>query len=369
MEPDLDRHPLFEATIDHDSGVKSYLLSEHVAPAQQSLYFSTPSVSADGKWLWFMCVHPPGLTRTVGVVSLDHRSPLIRHFPQVQYRGHFEHAACAAPPGESPGLYVCQALEVYKLGVDGSMRYVASLPFQPHDFTFFQFRPSCVLSISSDRRRLLLTGLIKERHFIAVVDLRSGEVELLKEMSTDVTYSYFSPTEPDLFFVTARRRGPEARLWLMDVPQRKDEPVTAQGWSPSRRLLNHEFWSGDGWLCWVDLQHGAFEWNPRTHTLQHVWRRPMIHAHATTQRQMWCADINTYNWNEKDVRILLFDRASGREIPVVNAMPPPSFDYNRVHCHPHPRFVIDDRWLVYTASNGRTSTVALCPIQQPAVAT
>ena len=42
---------LFKPWIDPISGIKSYILTRHVAPIQQSFYFTNQSFSADGRYL------------------------------------------------------------------------------------------------------------------------------------------------------------------------------------------------------------------------------------------------------------------------------------------------------------------------------
>lgn len=360
----LDEHPYFKPWIDPESKIKSYVLKEHIAPTQQSLYFSTPSISADGKWLWFMCTFPPGLVRTVGVVSLDPKEPYIKHFPQAQYRGHFEHAVCIAPPDEEPGLYMCMGVNLYKLKINGGMEKISTLPLDTARFTHYNFRPSCMLSLSSDHKYFLLTGILKDCNFIVLIEKDTGNSRVIKELPCTATYSYFSPKNPELFFVTAHGRSKNCRLWLMDIEGKIDIPVSIQNADNNLWRTNHDFWSSDGWLCWVNYEQGAFEWNPSTDEYHHVWKRPSTHVHCSENRRYWCGDINTYSWDKKDVKILFYDRFKNMETSIVTCMSEPGFEYRKVHCHPHPQFVLDDLYIVYTITDFPYTSIAVTSVNQ-----
>ena len=73
---ELAGHPYFTPWIDPVSGMVSYVLTEQVAPVQQSFYFTNVSVSRDERWLWFYTAFPPNPHRMLGVVSLDPARPL-----------------------------------------------------------------------------------------------------------------------------------------------------------------------------------------------------------------------------------------------------------------------------------------------------
>ncbi len=112
----LAAHPRFRAWRDPVSGVESYLLTDRVAPVQQSFYYTNPSMSRDARWLWVYCAFPPAERRSLAAVSLDPDRPALLHFPQAQFvaespmvlpagdevlfadtRGRFRCVGCAAP--------------------------------------------------------------------------------------------------------------------------------------------------------------------------------------------------------------------------------------------------------------------------------
>ena len=82
--PALESHPLFTPWTDPTSGVTSYLLNDVFSSIQQHFYYTNPSISADGKWLWLTVAHPPGPSKSLAVVSLDPEQPNIQNIPGAQ---------------------------------------------------------------------------------------------------------------------------------------------------------------------------------------------------------------------------------------------------------------------------------------------
>src|SRR3712207_942854 len=98
----LTDHPHFTPWTDPESGVESFILTERVAPLQQSFYFTNPSVSPDERWLWFYTAFPPAPYKCLAVVSLDPARPLIRHFPAAAFT---TVSPMVAPEGDA--VYFC----------------------------------------------------------------------------------------------------------------------------------------------------------------------------------------------------------------------------------------------------------------------
>ena len=230
---------------------------------------------------------------------------------------------------------------------------------------------TCRLTASADGRLLLLVGQIGNHPFVAVGERETGKVRVLHEFQRAHAHASFSPHDPDLFMVTqewykdpitGRRFSFDVHAWLMDVGQTLFEPILVQGWSGHGSSPNHEFWSGDGWVCWVDFKRGAFEWHPEDRMLYHVWQRPLCHAHASADRQLWCADQTPYTWDQETCAVLFYRRETGQETAIVSALPRPDLDWRALHLHPHPQFVLDDRYVVYTTTVFGRADVALAPV-------
>jgi len=303
---DLSRRPFFEAWTDPSSGITSYLLRERVAPLQKTFYFVNSGLTADGRWLWFEAAHPPGNNKCLAAVCLDPDHPELRYFPQA--------------------------------------------------------------TISADGRDLLLDGKIGNRWFLARVDVDTRVFTLIREFPIHYNHAQFSPRDPDLLSVaqdwwidpdTGVHNQFTHRIWWM----RRDgtewqplHPVQREG-----HLISHEWWADDGTQCWVHYQNGAFEMDPSTRKVTHVWKRPVCHAHCDPSRRYWVADQTPYAWHEGPCEVRFFDRQSGREIAIASALPKPTMDRRGYHIDPHPRFIDQGRTDCYTSTVRGVPDVAIVP--------
>ncbi len=376
---DLSKHPYFEAWRDPQTGVVSYVLSQRVAPGQQSFYFTNSAVSADEQWLWFYCIFPPNRGRTLGVVSLDPGKPLIRHFPQA---GFTSASPMVAPEGSA--VYFCMAGSVYKMTIDGTVTEVCTL--SKGDIGYRHL--GCLathLTLSADGKYLLLDGDLGNTWRAALGNMETGEITVLRKFTTCHDHAQFSPIDPKLFLIardnwndkiTGERFMLDHRIWLMDVEQTRYEPLRPKDWYAHNSSTTHEWWSKDGLVCWTDYEKGTFECNPYTLEATRVWQRTLCHSHCSSDRQLWCADENPYKWATEPVQILFYDRRTKKETAIVSAMPqPPMFrDLFRLdppycsrdiyHLDPHPQFSPQDSWVVYTSMVRGQIDVALTPVQQ-----
>lgn len=362
----LDRHPFFQRWADPQTGVVSYILDRRVAPIQQSFYFTNPSLSPDEKWLWFYTIFPPGDRNTLGVVSLDPDNPLIRHFPQAQFTE-------ASPLVDDDGsILFAMRNHVYRLTLDGETQVVCTL-----DPDYIKRRPLARLAThltrSADGKYLLLDGELANFWFVALGDLATGEVKVLHEFGRCYDHGQFSPVDPKLFSLAEdwwidNTSGQyfiyEQRTWLMDTEQTRFEPLLVDGWYGHGSAPSHEWWSQDGWMCWTDYQKGVYECDitRRPWEAVLVWPGPLCHSHCDATRRYYCADESPYKWEKQPCRIIFYDRARGKELDIVSAMPKPPMGRNPYHLDPHPQVSPRGTYVVYTTVVRGTADVALAPV-------
>lgn len=375
----LDKHPFFEPWQDPQSGVRSYLLRERVAPIQQTFYFTTGSVSNDERWLWFYAAFPPNRQKSLGCVCLDPENPVIRHFPQA---GFVPESPMVAPEGDA--VYFCMHASVYRMNVEGHVEVVCTL--KKDQIARRQLnRLATHLTLSADGTYFLLDGELGNCWFVGLGDVRTGEVTILKKFANHHNHAQFSPVDPELFLIpqdnwsdkiTGDRFLLEHRLWLMDIRQTRFEPVCPGEWYGVNSQASHEWWSKDGMVCWNDYALGTFECDAYTLRKTHVWKRSLCHAHCDATRQYWCADQNPYKWATETVAILFYDRQRQQESRIVSAMPPPPvspaldrFDppycpRDTYHLDPHPHFSPRGTWIIYSSMVREQVDVALTPVRQ-----
>ena len=105
--------PLFSTWKDPVSGVESRVLTRRAAPLQQSFYYTNPSFSRDGRFLWIYCAFPTAGNanqgRSLAVADLERNE--VRHFPETG----FLDASPAVDPATGEA-YWCTGLEIWKRG-------------------------------------------------------------------------------------------------------------------------------------------------------------------------------------------------------------------------------------------------------------
>ncbi|PCJ62248.1 MAG: hypothetical protein COA79_04085 [Planctomycetota bacterium] len=362
----LKNHPHFKSWVDPKSGAESFILNKRVAPVQQSFYFTNSGISNNEQWLWFYTAFPPNKQRTLAAVSLDPDNPEIKLFPQA---GFTSVSPLVAP--ENDGVYFCMGASVYKLFLDGSTEIICTVP---EDFIGNrQFnRISTHLSISADKKHLLLDGDLGDFWWVGTADLKTGKFTLLKEFGCHHNHAQFSTTDPDLLVIpedwwfdksSGKNFNLDHRLWLMNLQQTRYEIVSPKNWDGDKTSnASHEWWSQDGYLCWNDYKLGTFECDPTTLESKNIWKKPLCHAHCNSDRTLWCADESPYKWEQTPVEILFYDREKDKEVQIVSAMPKPPMHRNTYHLDPHPQFSPQDNFISYTTMVNGCVDVAVCPI-------
>ena len=366
MGSTLDDHPYFQRWADPQSGVVSYILTERVAPVQQTFYFVNPSVSPDERWLWFQAAFPPSPHKMLAAVSLDPAEPRIVAFPASM--------GCQSSPmvaPESDAAYFAIPPSVYRQPIDGDVQTLCTL-----DEAFIAGRPvqylTTHLTLSADGEYFLLDGEIGHHWFVALGSRRGGSVKVLREFGRRYNHGQFSPVDPKLFLlaqdwwldpVSGQYFHLDHRLWLMDVDQRRFEPACPGHWFAHGTDASHEWWSPDGRLCWVDYQSGTFEMDLADRRPVHVWKRPLCHAHCDASRQYWCADDSPYQWSSRPCKVRFLDRDGEREIDVASGLPQPPISRTPLHIDPHPQFSPRGSYVAYTTTAGGKVDVALTPVE------
>ncbi|HCG25770.1 MAG TPA: hypothetical protein DE060_19270 [Lentisphaeria bacterium] len=364
---DLSKHPFFKKWIDPKSGIASYVLTERIASLQWPFYFTNPSISPDGKYLWFYAANPPNPQLFLGCVSLDPEKPWIKSYPQA---GFSSVSPMIAP--DSKGIYFTCRNHVYYMDLEGRTKIIMSLPDEYiknrllHDIATH-------LSLSCDGKYLLLDGHVGNVTFVATGNMKTGEVKILHEFDNYHDHGQFSPIEPNLFLIprdwrrddnTGRYVYMEMRLWIMNIEQTLFRPLCPDIWEGHTADTAHEWWSKDGKVCFVDYGRGVFKCDPHTLKREHIWQRPICHAHCDSTSSYFCGDQSPYYWNKIPVKILFYDRKEKTEKEIVSAMPPPSVSRSDYHVDPHPHFSPDDQNIIYMTTVMNQIDVAITPIDQ-----
>jgi hypothetical protein len=372
MTFDLSRHPYFVSWTDPDSGVESFILDRRVAPIQKHLYYTTPSISADGKWLWFSAGFPPDRRLHLAVCCLDPDEPMIHVFPEIVLSGNPR----ILPDGRS--VYVPVADAIWRLDIDGQLQQILRVPKDLLDGKYL-FNLLTTITLSADGKYIALDCHIGNRTLIALGEIETGQIHPLHWIPRKYHHAMFSPTEPDLIMlaqgpgtdpISGEKHSFDIRAWLMDTHGRRFEPVLGDKWFGHNSKVCHEWWAPDGTICWCDYDDGVFEIDLDNRAANCVWSHPACHAHCDARRELFVCDDYPYTRRpEKPCGVYFYDRAADQEIAVATNLPYPTptelvepRDWRIYHLDPHPQFSPDDAHVVYCTTARDQVDLAIAPV-------
>lgn len=379
---DFNRLNIFEEYVDEKTGVRSYILNKKPAECVQSLYFTNQSLSDDQKYLWMYCFYPPLRHHSLGVVSLDPEKPFVRVFKEAVFHGV---TPLVAPEGDKVYFvdgYV-NAAQICTIDVNGNIELFARMdPGYIGKKELSRFGTH--LSISANGRYMLVDGMFSTFGFAALVDMETREFKVINEYEGMYNHGQFSPVHPKLFLldqdsssnpITGKCIAFKNRTWLCDTDATLFAPVVPRSWhGHDGTMFCHDFWSQDGWICWQDYQKGAYEMNPDTNEMVHVWKEPLCHVHTNADRSLWVADQSPYGWPKKSCRVIFFNRSTGKTVDIYSALPAPrykgsetahgAYSGREYHLDPHPQFSRDGNYIVCTTTARGGVDISITPVAQ-----
>lgn len=370
---DLSRHPYFDLFVDTESGIKSYILNKAAGDIQRHFYYTNNSVTPDGEWLWILAAQYPATAMYLCAVRLDPDNPEFRTY--LNTAGMIAETAMVAPDGS--GVYyanMCKTINTINyIDLYGNIEVVFEVPKEEIKDRLVH-RIATHLTISCDGKKFLLDSTFGLTNVIATADRETGEYDVLLRTNTRYNHGQFSFHDPELFMiaqdwqhhpVTGEVYSYNHRSWLMRTDKRMFRPVTPDLWAGHNSNPCHEWWTQDGRICWVDYVEGVYELSMDDYEPHLVWNTPLCHAHSNSDATKFCADESPYKWQHTPVKILYYDRNTGKETKIVSAMKKPDFINSPYHTDPHPQFTPDDSAIVYTTTEtSNRCTIAICPTEQ-----
>jgi hypothetical protein len=364
--------PLFTRWCDPVSGVESLILSRRAAPIQQSFYYTNPSFSSDGRFLWFRCAFPPGGDNLRGrqLAVVDFVEEVVRHFPETEAAGSSPYVDL-----DSGEAYWTIGLEIWKRGPLSEDEPIPVGIFpkalahnrRPHAL-------STHLTFSADKKSLALDPNFGRDWFIGDFLLDgSGEYRLWQTFDRCYNHAQFSPTDPDLILIaqdsyidilTGEPKASTDRLWLIRRGE-KAWPILPDDPLPSANR-GHEWWDSDGDHVWyLDYSEGPGQGtkkvNIHTGQIETIW--PHGHSHSHCDRTGRCLVGDIVSWPNDAWQVAFFNAVTGKEVSIVTLLPPCSLR-SKYHIHPHPQFCMNDQYICYTTNVLGTVDVALTNVAQ-----
>lgn len=346
---------LFSRWRDPGSGVESLLLTERVAPHQQSFYFTNPSFSADGRFLWLYLAFPPSPGRLLG--CLDFATESLRAFPETQFLN-----ASPLVAVDTGTVYWNSAAELWRRGPDPAARpeLLNALPDKlirgrtPH-------RTATHLTWRADHQAMNFDLEVGHEWHVGEFPLDGSPPQVWQSFDRCYNHGQFSPTDPDLQLInqdswrdvvtgqargyngaTDQRYGYNRRMWLLRRGQAA-EPIFPE----ETPLHGHEWWDPDGRHVWyVHYGVGTEIVDIQTRARRLVWpSRRVSHSHSDRTGRYLVSDVC-----HERLHVSFINLATGREVVIAGDLPPPPPESRCHHVHPHPQFCAGDRYVAYTTT-------------------
>jgi len=370
---------LFEKRIDPVSGVVSYALTGGERENRQHLYFTTKSMTDDGRFLIFnkslnerFSTNETFMTRQKAIVD-------------------FEKDEIIDLPGAMGMVPFVETKENYLITTDdrGFIRYNLWDPTHPIrlcDFPeelrklgkpdYWADHPT----LTKDRKKVFLdtcfltpgaTNCVQ-----GLLDLETGKFEEWTRTDFICDHGQLCPARDDLALcawelcwdVPKEKLGFYPRMWLMSAEGKKT-PVKSE----LNDFATHEIWDEDGegftWCGDGNARGGIFHCDLATGRQECLCADPLaLHCRVTADRRYLVYDCpEDAWWRGCRWSVRFHDRKTKRTIDVFSprAALNPRDRQSHLHPDPHPQFVCRERYIVSTACNAAGNMeLYVTPVEQ-----
>ena len=364
----------FTKYMDPVSGQTIAILSTHVAPVQQGMYFINSGASDDHRYLWFTCAFPPAIPHSMAVI--DFLTDKIHHFPDTCGCGD------SLVDGSTGNLYwVCpQGIYMRAPHPQSKPMLIARAPEKVR-----KLGEGCRCShptFSPDKKELIVDFQTSQGSLLGSIDVVTGEFTEWYHTEKGTMYSHAQccPTDSDTMLCAHE-------LW--NSLKNRNDPVFVDGIYPrlqiirrdgSRTMLKpygngatHEWWAPNGKSVYyinnnvrdsgvgVVAQDKLDGSDPvvicscsTPGAFNSLW-----HGQCTQDENYFVIDaaypcMGEPIWRGTESMVYFHNHITGKTIkfltknPVVGGWTPEfSCPYQ---IDPHPRFVMDDQYITFTTT-------------------
>lgn len=377
--PFTSRH--FTTHIDPESHVKYAILSTRVAPIQQGFYFVNSGYSDDGRYLWFYCAFPPSAGHSLAVI--DFLTDEIHHYPETAgsgwmvdpktgnlYWGCGQGIFMRTPHPTDKPVQIAKLPEFCrKAGVRGAGTHLTFTP---------------------DRKEIVADLQTPFGSSIGSFDIVTGEYTEWYRTVPGIPYNHVqhNPVVPDVLMAAHEytfdpKVGDYVAPPLDNGVYPRLQIITRDG---SRKMLpplnnyaTHEWWAHDGKsVFYCSNHHIARSWfdDREPEVICHVpieGGNGTWHGHSTEDDKYFIIDgswpcMGLTWWRGCESLVRFYNTETGKMVflvthnPVVNGWTPdnPSI----YHIDPHPRFVLHDKYVTFTATTQGHVDLAIAEVDQ-----
>ena len=371
---------LFEKKINPDSGAEYYVLTTKACEYQQGFYFANNSMTHDGRYLWFYATVNPvydGANRNLGYIDFETEEIVIC------YDCVFGGGASPYIDDETGDVYFTFANKIFKRKPGKNER--AELLCIPK----LEGNPTKLathLTMTSDKKHFFLDARVGNHKFVqGIVDIETGDFEKWTEATHNTNHGQINPKNDRLglcaydgysdadtgkhYRIPINEEGVYERLWLVSPDgERRCLP-------PLHNYATHEWWSADGRIVYYCCDnHGLYGKNIETGedviVLDGVdpW-----HAYSTSDDKYFVYDekkLERYGgkwYRGCPAAVNFYNAENGKLIKIVTEMPENGAtpeNPNNYHIDPHPRFVCDEKYIVFTTTELGSVDLAIAPVDK-----
>lgn len=379
MKKYLESSKHFKKYTDPESGIMSYVLDSDSLPLTQSFYFTNPSATSDGRYVWFYCAFPPaadaGYGRTLGLFDLE--SDTVTHFPDTMFLD-----ASPAVDVDDGSVYYCMPSGIWRRSPDpnGKPERISAVPKELRGRGKL-LNLATHLSFSPDKARLFLDANVANSFIFGELDIKSGEYIPWCEFDYCMNHAQYNPQKENLILYAEDewvdimtssfykiRRDAEGRLMRLHLLEKGGEPIYIP---PKYIEARHEWWSADGEkLYYVDWIHGTIRYDLRTGEYTEVDPRGTWHAHSSLDDKYLVADENEID-GEKwyrgcPSRVHFYNTETNRAVNIITENPAVFTRQNpsSYHIDPHPQFAVNDSVIIHTSTVIGKPSLTITPTNQ-----
>jgi len=379
---------LFTTHIDPISGVRIAVLSKHIAPVQQTLYFVNSGWSDDKRFFWFMCAFPPAAGQMLGVI--DFLTDEIRYFPETHTGFN------ALVEGKTGNVYWGNKYGIFMRtpNPEDKAVQIASLPEECRKLKAGAEVVGTHLTFTPDHKEILVDIYVPYGTIIGTFDIATGDFsEWYRTDGANFNHAQMNPVDPNVCMCAHIHNldphtGAIMPLPLEDGIYPRLNIITRIG---SRKLISplgnyatHEWWSPDGksiFYCNSGYR-GEAEYTAIIaqdfldgSESQIVCRlipggSTIAHGSCSTDQKYFVFDgFEPDTWWRGAVTMLYFsNRETGKQIRFLSKNPIVE-GWSRqnpcpYHIDPHPRFVCNDSMINFTTTICGRVDVAFVSVEE-----
>jgi len=374
--PQTSRH--FTVYTDPQSGVKSYLLKNEIAPLQKMCYYVSKNWTINERYFWIVCAFPPGgwmEGSAFTTACIDFETDEIYYHPDIPGYG----SCCDQETGE---LYYHTGNLILKKGPksDSPVTRIAKVP---QKYRLFPGNVATHLTFSADKKELCCDIHSGNEMYLTSLNIETGEFTDWLTRHGGWNHAQFNPTDKDVimfamefwqdlktgthYIIDYDDNGHRTRTWTIE---RGDEDAVLH--TPKFRDQTHEWWSANGkYIYYCDKFHGVGRINYKTgehimHYMPYSW-----HAYSSMDDLYFCSDKY---FPEEDLPFyrgcmtgtLFTNTVTGKNVKMI-AKNPALYKPDEpcvYHIDPHPRFVFNDKYVAQVTTVTGQVTVAFTPVDQ-----